>query len=49
LASVAALVRMGKADPLMRHVYLKHIRYRSFYLAKGRIGAATQPVPASWR
>ena len=29
-----ALQRMGKADPLLRHVYLRHIRYLAFYPAK---------------
>lgn len=29
--TVAALRRMAKSDPLMRHVYLRHIRYRPFY------------------
>src|SRR6516164_682100 len=36
LAAVGVLARMGKADPLLRHVYLRHIRYRSFYPAKSR-------------
>jgi type IV secretory pathway TrbD component len=29
IVAVAVLQRMGKADPLLRHVYLRHIRYRS--------------------
>ena len=32
--SVAILSRMGKADPLLRQVYLRHLRYRPFYPAK---------------
>jgi type IV secretion system protein TrbD len=30
---VAALRRMAKADPLMRRIYLRHIRYRPVYRA----------------
>jgi type IV secretion system protein TrbD len=49
LASVAVLARMGKADPLLRHVYLKHIQYRSFYPAKsGRAAVVTQSM-RGWR
>ena len=29
--TIAALRRMAKSDPLMRRVYLRHIRYRPFY------------------
>jgi type IV secretion system protein VirB3 len=30
---VAALRRMAKSDPMMRRVYLRHIRYRPVYRA----------------
>lgn len=30
---------MGKADPLMRRIYLRHIRYRPFY----------RPTSSPWR
>src|SRR5215471_19926082 len=33
-AIVMVLARLGKADPLMRKVYSRHIRYRDFYPAK---------------
>ena len=33
ISAVAVFQRMGKADPMMRHVYMRHIRYRSFYPA----------------
>ena len=49
LMSVAVLARMGKADPLLRHVYLRHIRYRSFYPAKGRLDASPTTTPVNWR
>ena len=35
---------MGKADPLLRQVYMRHIRYRPFYPAKER---AVLAVPAT--
>ena len=28
ISAVAVFQRMGKADPMMRHVYMRHIRYR---------------------
>jgi type IV secretion system protein TrbD len=49
IMSVAALQRMGKADPLLRHVYLRHIRYTSYYPAKGRLDGRSAETPANWR
>src|SRR5881398_3368810 len=48
LAAVAVLARMGKADPLLRHVYLRHIRYKSFYPAKAGRAAVASPSKKSW-
>lgn len=36
---VAALRMMAKADPLMRQVYMRHMRYRAHYL----------PTSSPWR
>ena len=47
--SVAVLSRMGKADPLLRQVYLRHVRYRSFYPAKGRVHGLPVTTPRGWR
>jgi len=47
--SVAVLSRMGKADPLLRHVYLRHLRYRPFYAAKSGVHARPTTTPRSWR
>ena len=33
LIAVAALRMMAKADPLMRKVYIRHIKYRAYYRA----------------
>src|SRR5438876_8381197 len=48
LGSVAVLARMGKADPLLRHVYLQHIKYRMFYPAKSGRAAIASPSRKSW-
>src|SRR5262245_39361785 len=49
LASVAVLARMGKADPMLRHVYLRHLRYKAFYPAKARLRSQGSATPKSWR
>jgi len=49
LSAVAVLARMGKADPLLRHVYLRHIRYETFYPAKSGRMAVALPCKAGWR
>src|SRR6185437_12368311 len=49
IASMAALQRMGKADPLLRHVYARHIRYRAFYPSKSGLHGQTAETPRSWR
>ena len=49
LAAVAVLTRMGKADPMMRHVYLRHVRYTGFYPAKSQLYSRQSQVPRHWR
>jgi len=49
VGSVAVFQRMGKADPMMRHVYVRHIRYRSFYPAKSGLLSTCLQTPARWR
>jgi type IV secretory pathway TrbD component len=49
IISAAVLGRMGKADPLLRHVYLRHIRYQAFYPAKSGHGAEALPCRKAWR
>jgi type IV secretion system protein VirB3 len=49
LCAIAILQRMGKADPLARHVYLRHIRYHQFYPAKSGLYSECVPVRGSWR
>jgi hypothetical protein len=40
---------MGKADPLLRQIYLRHIRYQSFYPAKSGIYSLCLQTPTGWR
>jgi type IV secretion system protein TrbD len=49
LIAVGVLARMAKVDPLLRHVYIRHIGYRDFYPAKSRMSAPPTTTPANWR
>jgi len=49
IGAVAVLRRMGKADPLLRHVYLRHIRYRAFYPAQAGLHSVPLETAANWR
>lgn len=48
-AIVVVLARIGKADPLMRKVYGRHVRYRDFYPAKSGKHAIGIPTRTSWK
>ena len=49
LAAIGTLQRMGKADPMLRNVYLRHIRYLDFYPAKSGLHSHTAETPRTWR
>ena len=49
LGAVAVLSRLGKADPMMRQVYLSHMRYRAFYPAKSGLYSQAAERPKGWR
>jgi type IV secretion system protein TrbD len=49
VGAVAVLQRMGKADPLLRQIYVRHIRYKAFYPAKSGLFSRSVPLPRSWR
>jgi type IV secretion system protein VirB3 len=36
LVALALLRKLAKADPLMRHVYLRQLRYRRYYPARSK-------------
>ena len=49
VGAMAVLKRMGKADPLLRQVYMRHIRYRPFYPAKSGLFSRCLQLPMAWR
>lgn len=49
MSAVAVFQRMGKADPLMRQIYLRHIRYKTFYPAKSGLYSTCLEPPGRWR
>lgn len=49
VGAVAVLQRMGKADPLLRQIYVRHIRYKAFYPAKSGLFSRCVPIPNNWR
>ncbi len=49
VGSVGALQRMGKADPLLRPVYLRHIRYLHYYPAKSGLHGQSTETSRGWR
>lgn len=49
IGAMAVLKRMGKADPLLRQVYMRHIRYRPFYPAKSGLYSRCLQTPMGWR
>jgi type IV secretion system protein TrbD len=49
VGAVAVVQRMGKADPMLRQVYMRHIRYRDFYPAKSGLASRCLQTPRKWR
>jgi type IV secretion system protein VirB3 len=49
VVAVAILKRMGKADPMLRQVYIRHVKYQPFYGAKSFIHSRTSAIPTAWR
>jgi type IV secretion system protein TrbD len=45
LGGVGLLVRLGKQDPMMRNVYLRHVRYQAFYPAKAMLHSSGVRLP----
>jgi type IV secretion system protein VirB3 len=48
LVAVAVLSRMGKADPMLRQVYIRHVKYRPFYPAKSGLASRSLSTPRRW-
>jgi len=49
VGAVAVLQGMGKADPLLRQIYVRHIRSKAFYPAKSGLLSRCVPIPRNWR
>ena len=49
IGSIGVLQRLAKSDPLLRQVYLRHIRYVGFYRAKSGLYARSAETPRMWR
>jgi len=49
VGAVGVLQRMGKADLLLRQVYLRHIRYEDWYPAKSGIYSTSVQPPTKWK
>jgi type IV secretion system protein VirB3 len=48
LVGVSVLVAMGREDVLLRHVYLRHVKYRAFYPAKAGIDSSATRLARTW-
>ena len=48
-AIVGVLARIGKADPMMRKVYSRHLQYKDFYPAKSGVTSLGKTPKRSWR
>ena len=48
-ASVLLLQRMAKADPLMRRVFWRHMKFRKFYPARSGLYSRSVQRPPSWK
>ena len=46
--AVKALQAAGKADPLLRSVYLRHVAYKSFYPAKAGLHSQRLRCRMEW-
>lgn len=46
--AIAVLIRMGRTDPQLSKVYLRHIRYRPYYPPRTGANARPSGVP-SWK
>ena len=45
----AILSRMAKSDPLLRQVYIRHVKYQPFYPAKSPKNATAESTRLQWR
>lgn len=48
VVAVGILKRVGRVDPLMRQVGIKHLQYRDYYPAQSGIGRKALGTPLKW-
>jgi len=48
-AVVGVLAKIGKADPMTRKVYSRHLQYKDFYPAKSGVAALGKTPKRGWR
>src|SRR5258708_36788285 len=49
ISAIAVLSRMGRSDPMLRQGYIRHVKDKPFYPAKGRLPGETATTPKAWR
>lgn len=49
LVSVGILSRLGKADPIIRPVFIRHQKYQSYLPPSARWCGKTRSVPLTWK
>jgi type IV secretion system protein VirB3 len=49
VAAVSVLRKVAKADPMFRHVYLRHIRYSDSYPARSGLHTPSPSTKTHWR
>jgi type IV secretion system protein VirB3 len=49
VVSLAVLKRVGKVDPLMRQVLIKHLTYRDYYPGQSGIDRIASGSPRNWK
>jgi type IV secretion system protein VirB3 len=49
ICAILAFSLMGKADPMLRQVYIRHVKYQPFYPAKSSRDATAETTPLQWR
>lgn len=49
VVAVTLLVKMAKADPLMRLVYIRQLKYQSYMPASARYCGVRREIPLHWK
>jgi type IV secretory pathway TrbD component len=49
LVSIGVLARLGKADPIIRPVFIRHQKYQNYFAPAARWCGKTRMVPLTWK